>query len=243
MPSADSITVVIPALNEERNLERAVTTAVAAVERRFGEYEVLVFDDGSTDRTGEIAEELTHRFPRVRVFHHDRPRCLGGVLRQGLELARMERFIYVDGKAATTGEALDRILAEQGRADMIIPYASNTQERPPVRRAVSRAYVTLLNVLFGLQIRHYGNSILFRTDQLRSVRIRTDSYAFLAEAVIKLAKTGATFLQIPFTDRFDVEGQRSKAFRWNNVAGVAGFLMWMLWVVYGPGRWNWRLET
>ena len=60
-------------------------------QRQFGDYELLLFDDGSTDRTGAIMEELAAADPRhVQVIHNATPRNLGGVYKQGIELARME---------------------------------------------------------------------------------------------------------------------------------------------------------
>jgi len=68
--SRDSISVAIPAYNEEANLERVVREALRELEKTGREHEVLVVDDGSQDRTGEIADALAAENPRVRVIHH-----------------------------------------------------------------------------------------------------------------------------------------------------------------------------
>ncbi len=101
MSKENSITVVVPALNEENHLAEAVADMVGAVEQSFDEYEILVFNDGSTDRTGEIAEELAERYEYVRAFHHKSPKCIGGVIREGLKRAKMDYFIYFEGKGGT----------------------------------------------------------------------------------------------------------------------------------------------
>src|SRR5438132_621669 len=74
-PSAKSISVIVTALNEEGNLEPTVDSVVRAVSPRFADYEVIVIDDGSTDRTFEIAESLAAENPKIRVHHN--PRNLG----------------------------------------------------------------------------------------------------------------------------------------------------------------------
>ena len=66
-----SLTVLMPGLNEEANVERAVSRCVAALDQVADEFEVLVIDDGSTDRTGEIARALSVKDPRIRVLRNE----------------------------------------------------------------------------------------------------------------------------------------------------------------------------
>ncbi len=84
-----SVSVIVAALNEEPHLEATVMTGLRAAKRHFARHEVLVFDDGSTDRTGAIADELAAAHPTVRAFHHVRPVGLGGVFWRGVDEARM----------------------------------------------------------------------------------------------------------------------------------------------------------
>jgi hypothetical protein len=105
-------------------------------------------------------------------------------------------------------------------------------QRPRFRRLLSRLFVALLNTLFGLKLHHYNNSILFRTQQLRSVSVRTNSFGFQPEALIKLLRAGRTYVEVPFEDRYLIDGRRTKAFRFRNVVGVCWFVMATLWDVY-----------
>ncbi len=232
MPKENSITVVVPALNEEKHLAGAVADMVGAVEQSFDEYEILVFNDGSTDRTGEIAEKLAERYEYVRAFHHKSPKCIGGVIREGLKRAKMNYFIYVDGKGATSAEAMRIIFAEKGKADIVISYATNTNERNIGRRIVSWAFRTLLNVLFRLNIKHYGNSILYRSSQLKQFHIRTNSFGYQPEALIKMLKTGCSYVQVEYKDKFDIEARKSKAFKPSNIISVSKFILVTLWEIY-----------
>ena len=114
MGTSNSISIVVPALNEERHLERAIENIFPAVEKHFDDYEILIFNDGSTDRTGQIADELEDRYDCVRAFHHATPQNIGGVMTHGLRQATKEWVIWVDGKGATPTEALDAILSHKG---------------------------------------------------------------------------------------------------------------------------------
>ena len=219
----DTLSVAVPARDEEANLEQAVAVTIPVIERHFTDYEVFIYDDGSTDRTGEIAEQLARRYGHVSAFHNRPPICLGGVVRAGLEQARMEYFMYIDGKGATTAEALELIFAARSAADLVVPYPLNRGERPLGRRVLSRLFVAILNATFGLDLRYYNHLLLCRTPIARRVNVRTSSYAFQAERVIKLIKSGCSYVQVGVVDRYDLPGRRTKAFHLRNIAGVAAF--------------------
>jgi len=228
----NSITIIVPALNEETHLEESVTTVVRAAEKWFDDYEVLVFNDGSTDRTGAIADTLAGRFKQVTAIHHATPQCIGGVIRSGLDRARMRYVIWVDGKGATPPEALDQIFAKKGEADLVVPFAWNQYERPWLRRIISRTFRRVLNTIFRLDLHQYTHLVLCETAVARQVRVRTSSYAYQAEALIKLIKSGCTYVQVGVRDNFALEGHKTKAFRPRNVGGVAAFFAYTLWDVY-----------
>lgn len=231
--SDNTLSVVVPARDEEGNLEAAVTALMSVVERRFDDCEVFVVDDGSTDGTAAVADGLAARYPRVVALHNVRPRGLGGVIRQGLAQARMTHFLWVDGKGATTAEALDAILARIDDADLVVPYPVNQQERPLLRRRVSRAFVGILNATFRLKLRYYTHVLLCRTDAARSVPVHNDSTAGLAERLIKLIKAGHSYVEVGVKDVYGDEGRRTKAFNPGNLVGVATFYLRTIWDVYG----------
>lgn len=230
--NVNSITIVVAALNEENQVGGAVTAIVEALQRSsFEEYEVLVYNDGSTDQTGDVIDGLAERHECVQAFHHKTPQCIGGVIRSGFGRARMRYAMWVDGKGATPPEALDRIFARCGEADVVVPFPNNQHERPAMRRFVSRCFVTLLNILFGLRLKYYTHCIVFRTTQTRRFAVRTQSYGYQAELLIKLIKSGSSFTQVGVRDKWHFEGRKTKAFKVNNVLGIARFLFWTFWDV------------
>src|SRR4051812_38052442 len=83
--------------NEEGNVERAVASALAALRRLAPQYEVVVVDDGSRDRTKAIADRLAGADSHVRVVHHETNRGYGAALRSGLAAARYSLVVLADG--------------------------------------------------------------------------------------------------------------------------------------------------
>jgi len=216
-----TVSFIIPALNEEANIADAAREAVAAMGGRFADYELLLFDDGSTDRTGKIMDALAAADPRhVRVTHNPTPRNLGGVYKQGIALARMDYVLMVPGDNENPGHALQAPFDAIGRAEIVLPYPVNSSVRGPARHLVSRAYVGLLNRLFGLRVRYYNGTVIHRTANLKGLAIETSSFAYQAEILIKLLCAGKSFVEVPIRIDPPKEGRRSRAFRWKNMVQV-----------------------
>lgn len=232
MPNPNSISIVVPALNEEEKLDWSVRSAIDVARRWFDEVEVLIFNDGSTDRTGEVAEALAREFPEVTAYHNPRPSGLGGVLRRGVELARMRYFFWVDGKGATSIEALNCAFAARDQADLVILYAVNQHERPFIRRVIASTFRGLVNTLFSLRLRQHTHPVLCKTKVARQVEARTVSYAYQAEALVKMIKAGCTYVELGVRDDFSRQRQHSKVFRLANVVGVAVFFVQLAYDVH-----------
>jgi dolichol-phosphate mannosyltransferase len=226
-----TITVIVPAANEGPRLAAAVGIIGRAAAHRFADYEILIVDNGSTDDTGAVADRLAAGDPHIRVFHDARPLGLGGVIGLGVREARMMFVTRVNGSGTEPEETLDRIFALAGTADLIIPYVPDMSARPPLRRWLSALFPRLLNVLFGLQLRYYNQSILCRTELARRIRVRTRSHAYPAEFVIKAIKSGCGYQEVAVESLSERSGATSKAFRLSNVFGVGIFLMRTWWDV------------
>ena len=91
-----ALSLVIPAFNEEAGVAAAIAEADDALARIAGDYEILVVDDGSRDRTFAIAAETARTRPSVRVLRHETNRGYGAALRTGFEAARCERVAFTD---------------------------------------------------------------------------------------------------------------------------------------------------
>ena len=216
MINTNSISVIVAALNEEQNLRRAAERVIEVVEKEFDDYEIIIVDDGSTDGTADIAEELRVGNHHVIIVRHPKTRNLGVVFREGVRLSRMYYVILVDGKGFTTREALEKIFALRQEADIVVPYTTNSYDRPLLRRLVSDIFTGILNILFNLRIKYYNHSALHRKHLVDSIDIITDSYAFQAETIIKLVKSGCSYVEVGVKDNFSPT-VRSKAFKIKNI--------------------------
>ena len=127
-----SISIVLPAFNEEQNLAATVEDAVATLEKMRADYEILVVDDGSTDRTSEVCRVLVARFSRVQVVRHAVNRGYGATLRTGFGAARRDFIFFTDADGQFRFDGLADFLACADDCDMVIGYRAARQD--PVHR-------------------------------------------------------------------------------------------------------------
>ncbi|HOJ41042.1 MAG TPA: glycosyltransferase family 2 protein, partial [bacterium] len=142
------ISVVLPAYNEEDNVEQAVTTALSVLEGLFSDYEVVIVDDGSTDRTGEKADRLARlQAGRVRVYHHRVNRGYGAALRTGLFNASGKLVFYTDADNQFDLRELADFLPLIKRYDIVVGYRQQRRDAL-IRLFLSRGYNLLIRYLF-----------------------------------------------------------------------------------------------
>src|SRR5215510_4976121 len=113
-----SISIIVTAMNEQGNLKPTIESIVSVVGPKYWDYEILVVDDGSTDRTGAIADELALSNDRIRVHHHSRNLGIDRAYLKGIELATKEHIAWVAGNNIISAEALEAVYSRIDDADM-----------------------------------------------------------------------------------------------------------------------------
>jgi hypothetical protein len=134
-------------------------------------------------------------------------------------LARFAHVLMFPGDNEGSDKQLDAVMSRAGTADIVVNYISNPEVRPWSRRAVALVFVWIINRLFGLRLRYYNGTVLHRTAVVRSIAIHTDSFAYQAEALVKLLRAGHSYVEVgtPISPRV---GGRTKAFRLRNFVDV-----------------------
>jgi glycosyltransferase involved in cell wall biosynthesis len=225
-----SLTVIVPALNEEANLRPTVEAVLAHLGSIADPLEVLVFDDASTDSTGAVADALAARHAAVRAFHNPRRLNIGGVYKAGLREARGAWVVLVPGDNETRVDEIARGVAYVGRAPLVVFYVTNTGVRPWSRRALSRLYVWGVNALFGTRLRYTNGTNLVRADVARALGIRTDGFAYQTEALVRALRSGVDCVQVGLRIQERRFGA-SKAVSWTNLRAVGAALARLWWDV------------
>jgi len=232
LPSKQDITItfIVPALNEEAVVETVIKDILGVLDGRFADYEMLLVDDGSTDSTGAIMEEFARRHEKVRVLHNGRNIGLGASYQRGLKEARFEYVMLLCGDGGLPAKSLPAIFDQIGKADIVVPYMLNLRKiKTPLRYFLSRTYSNLLNLVFGFRLRYYNGLPVHRTTLLRSIQITSQGFGFQGEILVKLLKSGCTFVEVGVHGA--EETRRSFALRPRNLISVARTLLHLIWEI------------
>jgi dolichol-phosphate mannosyltransferase len=229
-PAARSFTVIVPALNEEANLRPTVQAILKEVGPLATFLEVLIFDDASSDGTGDIADQLAREDGRIRAFHNPRRLNIGGIYKAGVASARGEYVLLVPGDNETRVDEIVRGMRRLGGADLLIFHVTNTRVRPLARRVLSRLFVWIVNLLFNTRFRYTNGTNIFRTAVVRAIPIRTDGFSYQTEAVVKAVRSGVDFLSLGIELQMREAGV-SKAVSWRNLKSVGAALGRLWWEV------------
>ena len=205
-------------MNEEGNLAATVESVLSAVAAPGFDYEVIIVNDGSRDRTGAIADDLAAANWRIRVHHHPRNLGLDRAYLKGIELATKEHIGWVAGNNIVPAEALEEIYGRLGEADAVLSYPI-VDIRRKRRRWVSRAFIQILNLLFGVRLRYYTGPCVFRAEVAKSLRIITTGSMIVPEIVLRLIKAGESYIEVGLHPKPRTAG-RTKTFRPSNIVYV-----------------------
>ena len=225
-----SLSVVIPALNEEGNIQGTIDSVTSAAERYFDEYEIIIVNDGSTDRTLDIIRENINQNPRIRVVSHERPWGFGASYHDGRRYASKTYTVMVHGDNAFDKGTLGGLFSNVGKADVLCGYIANPASRNWTRRAISLTYTTAMNILFCLRLKYFNGLQVHRTDWLKQANIRSEGFGFQAEQLIMAIKDGLSYLQVPTIHTERPGGGETKIFKMKNIGSVtctvAALFLW-----------------
>lgn len=147
-----ALSLVIPAFNEAACIADAVAEADDALAHLVGDHEVLVVDDGSSDRTADIVRSAFGTGSRVRVLRHERNHGYGAALRTGFQAARFDLVAFTDADCQFDLHDLGLLLPLAERYPIVVGYRIDRQD-PWQRRFYSWGYNVLVRVLLGTRVR------------------------------------------------------------------------------------------
>ena len=197
--SRPHLTFFFPAYNEEENVERTVQLALEQIGPMVDSLEVLIVDDGSSDRTPELADKLAAEDSRVRV-HHQPNRGYGGALKAGFANASGALIAFSDGDLQfdlrEMSRLLDRLADERRPVDAVIGF--RIKRRDPFHRIfIAKTYNAIVSVAFGLRVRDIDCAMkLFRREVFHGLRLDAEGPFLSAELLIKLRARGVRMAQV-----------------------------------------------
>jgi glycosyltransferase involved in cell wall biosynthesis len=208
--NSPSLTVAIPALNEERNIESTVRAVLEAAVKTPGlTVEILVIDDGSTDGTAEIVLNLAQRCESIRLVRNPRNLGLGASLRRAIDAAAGEKILFIPGDNDIPAVTLDMLFRNAYAAEVVMCYFHNEESRGRLRFLVSTLFMLVYTTCFDLYVQYLNGPAIYPVERLRRLELHSTRFSIVAEINVKLLRGGVTFVELPSNRQTGLDGSTS----------------------------------
>jgi glycosyltransferase involved in cell wall biosynthesis len=195
-PKKPEISVFFPAHNEETIIEKTVTDAIAAISPIFSDFEIIIVNDGSTDKTGKIIDNLARNNPKIRAVHHPENKGYGAAIKSGLASATKNLIFYTDGDHQFDVSEIRKLLPLLDEADLIIGYRIKRQD-PFHRLLFGKMFGLLIGILFNLWAKDIDCAFkLIKRKVLENIELKSDGAMISSELLIKAKKKGFKIKQV-----------------------------------------------
>ncbi|MBM3309200.1 MAG: glycosyltransferase family 2 protein [Candidatus Altiarchaeales archaeon] len=180
------LSFVIPCFNEEGSLEATVDEVVSTSKKLGIDYEMIIYDDGSSDSTGKIADKLAKENLGIKVFHNPGNMGQGYCISRGFKEASKEWVTTIPGDRQISLETLAKFIAKTKEVDFVSGYMLNEkQTRTFYRRLISKGFLLLEKLLFGIKVRYTNGFTIWNRKKLDEIYISSTGYAVLGEIYVK----------------------------------------------------------
>jgi glycosyltransferase involved in cell wall biosynthesis len=205
------ISVFLPSHNEEPNVERVVRGFLAELPRLADDYEVIVVNDGSIDKTGAIADRLATENSHVKVVHHEKNRGYGGAVISGIHAATQPYVVLADGDGQFDPKEVESLAAYVPEYDVVVGKRIRRADHL-MRRVNGKAWTMLVRVVLGIGISDIDCGFkLFKREFLEGMELRAHGAMISTELMARVAGRGAKIKEVGVHHLPRLAGEQSGA--------------------------------
>lgn len=195
----NELSVIMPALNEEANINDAIVGTLEAMDFFKIEGEIIVINDGSTDKTQIFIEQKMQENPgRISVIQHPFPKGIGASFWEGVDQAKGDIIVMLPGDNENDSRETMRYYNLLEHVDIVIPFIFNKEVRPIFRNALSFFYRFIINSTFLVNFNYTNGTILYRKSILGGLDCRSKGFFFQTDILIRSVNKGYLFAEVPY---------------------------------------------
>ena len=211
--SSQPVSLILPAFNEDAVIESAIVEADSALRRQFRDYEIIVVDDGSSDRTVGLVREMIADRPNVRLIRHSENYGYGAALRTGFEAATHDRIAFTDADCQFDLLELGELVRRTSQSPIVVGRRVKRKD-PWRRRFLSRGYNWLARSFLGTRVRDCDCALkVFRREALTNLMPESRGFFVNTEMLTRARQLGYRVVEVPVTHRPRLGGD-SKVSLW-----------------------------
>ena len=190
-----SISVFFPCYNEQDNVTRVAGQAVAVLEKLKADFEVILVNDGSSDSTGQIIDELAGKNDRIKAVHHATNLGYGAALQSGFKAAIKELVFYTDGDGQFDINEMPPLLPLMKQYDIVSCYRLNRRDNL-IRKINGWCWTKLVCWLFGMKVRDVDCAFkLYKREIFDNIKLSSSGALIDAEILVKASRVGYSITQ------------------------------------------------
>ena len=225
--------IIMPALNEEKNIELAIFNSLDAIDHFGINGEIIVINDGSTDKTKALIKSYMEREPRVRLINHVRRMGIGASFWDGVDQAQGKFVVMLPGDNENDPMEIFRYHALLKSVDIVIPFVFNKHVRSAWRNALSFIYRFIINTTFLVNFNYTNGTVLYRKALLDELEFRSSSFFFQTDILVRTVKRNYLFAEVPYRMGMRSQGI-SKAITFPSLFMVMRGYLRLVRDIYGP---------
>ncbi len=207
-----SLSIFFPFYNEEANIAAQAKDALKIAPNFAQKWEIILVNDGSADKTGQIAQELAQKYPGVRAVSHPQNRGYGAAVKTGLKKSHYDWIFFSDGDRQFNLKELEKLVEKSDQADLVIGYRQKRADSF-IRLANAKLFNFLIRILFGLKAKDIDCAFkLIKKEVVENIwPLKSDGALVSSELLIKAKKKGYKIIEVPVSHRPRQAGKQTGA--------------------------------
>jgi glycosyltransferase involved in cell wall biosynthesis len=203
-----SVSFVIPMYNEGKSIKKTIEILTKIAEKLSDNYEIIIANDGSTDGSGDIIDEIARNDSHVKPVHLLKNTKFGGALAKGIKSASKEVIIYTDSDLPIKPSDVDSAILLLEKGDMVNAYSTIKKGDTLKRVIMSKVYNFLIQLLFRANIKDINSGFkIYKAKIFEGMELKSRSPFIDVEIFIKAIRKGAIVKQYPIIFRQRDEGR------------------------------------
>ncbi len=226
------LSILMPALNEEANIQEAIESTLKAFSDFGIRGEIVVINDGSTDATAEkVKEKMLQNSDITRLVNHICPLGMGASFWDGVDNARGDFVCMLPGDNENDPWEIMRYFGLLEHVDIVIPFVYNKKTRALSRNIISFIYHLIINNTFLTSLNYTNGTVIYRKSLLKELNYRCSGFFYQSDILIRLLKKGYLFAEVPYRLNIRKTG-KSKAFTLRSFRNVVTAYLRLLRDIY-----------
>jgi glycosyltransferase involved in cell wall biosynthesis len=214
------ISIIISALNEEKNIVKVFNNLEIALIKFKYQYEIILINDGSKDNTKAKMEYLKNKKNNIVFINNKINKGIGFCIRQGIKIAKYKFILFHPSDGEINAKEILKNKEHLLKKDLIIPYPINQKNSRTIFRIyLSYIYQMILRVTFLKSIKYFNGTIIFNKKIINKFNIYSDTFFIFTEIILKYTKNNTHYIEVPYRLNKRLSG-KSKAVSLKNLLDI-----------------------